>query len=575
MEKHRLVPEGGRHFRLPAGGALRTDGFASSVCGPDGVRWLLVQYVMPDHTCQLRLTNLITGNTSVLLTAGRRPEPMTSDDSSDDEEDCDEDLEDAEERSMTAAGGACGQLLAGDANDAAAPAAEGDREELHNQAGGADGAAATAEAAQCIAEQVTSVPQPSAQIAIPQNCPAAVQQPVGRASIAPAVASCSVQQKSAHQTSDSRAQARCMQQQHAVHQASEDLLSAGHGPPSNSQPSSSQLASPDQPADMDAAHPVSQTCSSPQPSQPNPQEAATHAADLPGSTLDTCLWPFPLPGLGLRDEVAHWEFLEDGKHVFLEGSSLDTSNYASCWQVLSIPDGLTTALAWRTTRVIRKELAAGKFIVAQIGSSIVTFHMATLQEAYTIDLQQFLRKTAGEDLIPLPHMCGREMEVNGALMALELESSTGHWVYVFEISTGQPCAVHRLPPQHEVQKLTWMAPEPMPILAIQHCKYSSRRSCGGKGRSELWTNALHISDGKRIHLSRVDEDPEGAVDSMIWPAPAGLLVLGLHVNRGRPSHLHVTDVMTGRPVWQCLLEYDQAKAYTKRKSTCMCTAFPD
>lgn len=85
MEKLRQVPKGGRHICVPSAGACEIDGCSWSQCGPDGVPWLLANYYMPDDTTQLRLIDLTTGGSSVLLTLGRHPHVPEEDETDDDQ----------------------------------------------------------------------------------------------------------------------------------------------------------------------------------------------------------------------------------------------------------------------------------------------------------------------------------------------------------------------------------------------------------------------------------------------------------------------------------------------------------
>ena len=54
-----------------------------------------------------------------------------------------------------------------------------------------------------------------------------------------------------------------------------------------------------------------------------------------------------LLGWGPHAELRHHSFLEDGRHVFVSGKPLSNPQNLTCWQVISIPDGLTKAVAWR------------------------------------------------------------------------------------------------------------------------------------------------------------------------------------------------------------------------------------
>ena len=95
VEKLRRVPKGSRHICVPSAGVCEIDGCSWSQCGPDGVPWLLANYNMPNDIAQLRLIDLNTGRSSVLLTLGCHPF-VPDEDESDDEEASGDDAEDEE-----------------------------------------------------------------------------------------------------------------------------------------------------------------------------------------------------------------------------------------------------------------------------------------------------------------------------------------------------------------------------------------------------------------------------------------------------------------------------------------------
>ncbi|KAK9839029.1 hypothetical protein WJX74_008177 [Apatococcus lobatus] len=87
VEKRRQVPGGGHYVVIPSAGACRTGDWSLGSCGPDGVPLLLGQFDMLDNTAQLRLLNLTTGASSVLITTGRHPDEPSSDEDDEEEED--------------------------------------------------------------------------------------------------------------------------------------------------------------------------------------------------------------------------------------------------------------------------------------------------------------------------------------------------------------------------------------------------------------------------------------------------------------------------------------------------------
>ncbi len=386
-------------------------------CGPHGVPWLLVAYDMPDHTSKLRLTNLTTGTTTLLLTVGRDSLP---------EDWPDEEAED-EEDSGSETGGHSAE--AGPSSNAA-------------HAAGADH------------------PEPGVE---------------------------------------------------------------------------------------------------PHPPQPVPK--------APDQISDGPLLGHAARGLGLRDKIPEWQFLEDGRHVFLVGRSMDNASEASCWQVLSIPGGQTTALARESGLHDRPHLVGGRWIIAQTPSSLLVFHMATLQLCCTIDLQQVLRLSADADLVPDSLRGSFFLRASKTRMAVEVNSrcsssgSISTLVLVFEISTGCLHACYILPPQHKVRQMQWIAPEPYPILAIKHC-ITAPPPRGGRAMS-LGSTVIGLDVSMRtcIELTRVQMDPGSFMDNLIWPAPGSSLVLGFQWHAGRQPALRETDWRTGVTVHTHLLEGDAQHIY--------------
>ena len=76
-EKQRRTPEAGRHVRVAPIEAMRMDDCCWSSGCPN---WLMVIYAMLDDSYQLRLVNLTTGTTRLLLTVGGHPASPPLDD---------------------------------------------------------------------------------------------------------------------------------------------------------------------------------------------------------------------------------------------------------------------------------------------------------------------------------------------------------------------------------------------------------------------------------------------------------------------------------------------------------------
>ena len=127
--------------------------------------------------------------------------------------------------------------------------------------------------------------------------------------------------------------------------------------------------------------------------------------------------------------------------MFVTGRPRSNSRL-TCWQVLSIPDGQTTALAWKSGLRGNLNLVAGRYIITQSLASILTFHMGSLQPGHRIDLKQALHQVGDPDAILHPVSLsmwdfGRLIEANDTHMAMQVEGRGGWWVLVFEIRSGR------------------------------------------------------------------------------------------------------------------------------------------
>ena len=444
MEKQRLMPDGGRNFCLPAGEARRTTGLCLSECGPDGVPWLMIAYAMPDNTSQLRLTNLTTGETSLLLTAGRCPDLPSEDEKASSEED-----------------------------------EEGTSEEEEDDRGGLPGSA--------------------------DNSVASLDGPE-EASIAAADAEA--------EQSATPAGAAGAHGQHRVEASME----------------------------ADLQH-IEQDTGSRQPSaQPEPETQR-------------------LPGLGLDCEVYGCAFLADGKHIFLTGHPLHDMDLM-CWQVLSIPDGETKALAWKRDIIVTPELIAGKYIIAQGLSRITVFSMRTLQTCCSIDLHEALRQANDADLKPGDLFTWRSIEATEEYIAVRVEGGSCWWALVFEMTTGRMHASYKAPPQHSIDSMEWIAPSSSsPVLAVMHHMPGIPARLGGPGRTHLTVAALKMNGQEPVILGRAQQDVKSSIRRMVWPAPGGKLVLGLVWEQGDGFGLRVLDLRTGCLIWHCALEDSEEEEY--------------
>ena len=153
METRRQMPDGGHHLVLPGHGAYRAAAVCFPQCGPEGVPWLLIAYDMPGKISELRLTNLTTGTTSLLLTVVRSG--MAADPN--EEHEHGSTSADAEDHgaAQEQAGAANGAADATSADEPVLPALEGQA-----------AMEAPVEAAASIREQDTCTVQPSAEL----NC---------------------------------------------------------------------------------------------------------------------------------------------------------------------------------------------------------------------------------------------------------------------------------------------------------------------------------------------------------------------------------------------------------------------
>ncbi len=194
-----------------------------------------------------------------------------------------------------------------------------------------------------------------------------------------------------------------------------------------------------------------------------------HASDQPRDDPLAVYWRSPTCGLGLDDEIWVTEFLADGKHVFLEGKAMDNPFGLVCWQVLSIPDGRTTALAWKTKTLSPSLWIGGKWIITQSTNSLQTFRMDTFEPCCKIDLQKVLRQVADAELELRPHGMGRTIACSGTSMAVAVCSGPHEWVLVFGIATGSLQAISAAPSGTELSPIEWIAPEPFPVLAVKQC----------------------------------------------------------------------------------------------------------
>ncbi len=530
-DKLRREPGGGQYLCLPSHGAYRAEDCCMPACGPDGVPWLLVTYDMPDHTARLRLTNLTTGTTTLLLTVGR--ESLL--------EDC---SEEEEEEEVVDRGSETGEHSGGAGSSSnAAPAAAADHPALDvgTAMPGQPSMEAARQAAAYPHRQTDDPEQPSAQLELGQQHSATIEE---EATAVP------IDRGSAHQGPCPAESSMPGTHPRPVSQGPDSAVSAAAA--SNLQPAPATCV----PAiDGITLATCAKTCSQALNLEDLPQDADCPPQAVPkASDHPQALLGHAPGGLGLQDKLWRWQFLEDGRHVFLEGRSVDSPSEASCWQVLSIPEGQTTALTCVPHGMYETaSLVEGRWIIAQTRASLLVFHMATLQLCCKVDLLQVLRLAANADLMSDRFRHGFLIAASKTCMAVEITSrcsssnSICRSVLVFEISTGRLHASYNLPPQHEVTKMQWIAPEPYPVLAIRHCM-DGPAWMGRATRLYSRVIGLHVYGQACVELSHVQRDPGSCMENLIWPAPGSSLVLGFRWHDGKQPALHVTDWRSGATI---------------------------
>ena len=371
-------------------------------CGPHGVPWLLVTYDMPDHTAKLRLTNLTTGTTTLLLTVGRE---SLAEDGPDEEEEEGSGSETGEHSAEAGPGS--------NAAPAAAPEHPEPDAELAMQGQPSMGAAM--QAAPYLHRQTDDPEQPSAQLepGLQHNATIDEEPPVVSDDHYPA---------HPEQSPCSAKSSTPLDHPRPILQGPDSAGSAAVGIDLQPAPATHVPA-----IDVITPATYAETCSHVSGSDGLPQDAAPHPPEALSIALDQPqagpLLGHAPRGLGLKYKIQDWQFLEDGRHVFLEGTRVDSASEASFWQVLSIPEGQTTALARVPHGIYEKaSLIGARWVIAKTPTSVLVFHMATLQLCCTIDLQQILRRVANADLVPGSLRHGHFTSASKKRMAVEVNS---------------------------------------------------------------------------------------------------------------------------------------------------------
>ena len=230
--------------------------------------------------------------------------------------------------------------------------------------------------------------------------------------------------------------------------------------------------------------------------------------------------------------------------------------------MLSIPDGQTTALAWKLGLLAELRFVAGRYIIAQSNTSILTFHMGTLLPCHAINLYHTLRQVRdhGAKLLQLGagrhdlgmSCIGRTIHVNATHMAIQVDCSQECWVLIFEIRSGRLQASWRTPASYVLHSATWLAPAPFPVLSIQYSKFVNTHGPLNFFRSDVTETALHVASSQQMPLAHVHLEDEGGCE-MLWPAPGRLLVLTLNQDQDSSPQLHMKDLNTGDSLYQCTL----------------------
>ncbi len=590
MEKRRHTPEGGRVLHMLAGDATCMDGGSLSETGPHGVSWFMVAFEMPNNTKELRLMHLSSGDVRVLLTLGRHPDsPMEDDEEEEEEEEID--AESKEHMGSQAAAEGEVSVQAAAVNDADAGAeAEGvlqsDEAEVQRQAaicvGSRDSVshlqtslqpslqqqdpmipratAATCKPVLDQSEPAASSPHPISDLR-QGHAEAALVEPLQPARAA-FTASVAGTPGSSHISAGIIHASDSMLALSASQQSPDHVASGGNNADGSIGPKPCgwfQIkACPEYHQQMPLAVSQDDVVSA---ASFSAKFISLHASSQPSDDLSTDLRRLPNQGLGLDDKISIWHFLADGRHVFLQGEPLENPFSLMCWQVLSIPDGRTTALVWKSyVSPTRLHAMAGKWITTEINDSVVTYDMKTLLLRHTINLRRVLRKVADAELDPCPHVHGRDLECNERSLAVAVSSGLRKWVLVFEVSSGAMQAIYPGLSGYAVRTMEWIAPEPFAVLAVQYHKH--RPACGPLPMArDLVVLALHVSSSEQIKLSRAHLVGTSFRDKLIWPAPGGTLVLALNWSQGRRPQLRVMDLNTGASLWRKCLRHGEETCY--------------
>lgn len=518
VEKVRQKPEGGRHVCVPAAGGTEVDGWTLSRCGPDGVPWLLAQYHMPDNTSQLRLINLATGDSHVLLIVGRQP-PLSSD-----EGDSNDEVEEPEEDASTKDQPSEADRPQFPAEPGQAAAQQEDTATQQTGGSGQPTAVASSELASAMPVQPDAeLPRqsPSQQSCLQEACSAAMH-----------IDSCS-----SHQPEN------CSSQDTSSLSFSEASLPPGLAPSykqGSAQPCIPTAASSGQ-------QPVQE------PSLPNlpGQDTAAQWQHVQSTNPASAATPGQPWSLGLEDEIDDLTILEDGQHAFFSGHPLSNPSNLTCWQVVSIPNGRITAIAWRSlTSDKRPELVGRRHIfVWSTSDSLEAFDTTTLQHRYTIDLRQTLREISGQELA----QARGGLEEEEPFVAVRLESTLTSWVLVFNVDTGRLQASHHLPAGHTYCRLAWVGAGLMLSLRISshQIEPSTRPGTGAHSstyqRTNLTVTALDMRTSKAIQLAFAYQPGKlpGSCPQ-IEVAPGGCLAAVFQWDQGQTPKLQVKHVASGR-----------------------------
>ena len=229
----------------------------------------------------------------------------------------------------------------------------------------------------------------------------------------------------------------------------------------------------------------------------------------------------------------------------------------ACWQVVSIPDGQVTAVRRIGDVHLYPDPVAGKWIISQQPLSILVFQMSTLQHWHTIDLRQVCSQIPDMDLQPARSKRGRLIRANGTRMAVEVEGISSQGALFFEICTGQFQGCCHIESSRGLDNLTWVAREPRPFLVIEHSRTHVPHSPWDPKRSELLATCLRMDRREPLPLAWSHIDAWHTTSRLIWPAPGGLLVLGLQWGPwedGCLPWLLVKVLTSGETLFQCPIE---------------------